>query len=67
MIINGWIKELNVADITRYAVNNARAKIIYNSLLVSFNSSDFPFQVICLSGATWDMVVSKYFIASDNV
>jgi len=31
---------------------HARAKIIYNSLLVSFNSSDFPFQVICFPGAT---------------
>ena len=28
IIINGWIKELNVAAITKYAVSKAKAKII---------------------------------------
>ena len=46
MIINGWIKELNVAAITKYAVSKAKAKIINNSLLVSLISSDLPFHVI---------------------
>ena len=67
IIMKGWTNELNVADITKYAVNKAKANIIYNSLLVYFSSSDFPFQVICLSGATWAIVVSKYLIASDKV
>ena len=46
MIIKGCTKELNVAAITKYAVINAKAKIKYISLVVSFNSSDLPFQVI---------------------
>ena len=40
------MNELKVAAITKYAVKKAKAKIINNSLLVSFNSSDLPFQVI---------------------
>ena len=45
-IINGCMNELNVAAITKYAVRSASAKIINNSLLVSFISSDLPFQAI---------------------
>ena len=41
MIIKGWINELNIAAITKYAVSKAKAKIINNSLLVSLISSDF--------------------------
>ena len=48
IIINGWMNELNVAAITRYAVNSAKANIIKSSLLVSLISSDLPFQVIWL-------------------
>ena len=46
IIINGCMKELKVAAITKYAVRSASVKIINNSLLVSFTSSDFPFQAI---------------------
>ena len=38
IIINGWMKELKVAAITKYAVSKAKAKIIINSLLVSLIS-----------------------------
>ena len=38
-----------------------------NSLLVSFISSDFPFQVIWLLGAELSITFSKYFIASTKV
>ena len=64
IIINGCINELKVAAITKYAVYKASANIIYNSFVVSFNSSDFPFQVICFSGATSCIVFSKNLIAS---
>ena len=67
IIMNGWIKELKVAAITKYAVSNAKAKIINNSLLVSLISSDFPFQVIWFSGAKSVITSSKYFIASVKV
>ena len=67
IIINGWMKELNVAAITKYAVNKAKTKIINNSLLVSLISSDFPFQVIWLLGAILDIVSSKNLIASIRV
>ena len=46
IIIKGWTNELKVAAITKYAVINAKAKIRNISLLVSFSSSDLPFQVI---------------------
>jgi hypothetical protein len=38
-----------------------------NSLLVSFNSSDFPFQAIWLVICESDKVFSMYLIASDKV
>ena len=44
-------------------MSKARIKIINNSLLVSFISSDFPFQVIWLSGAKFVITSSKNLIA----
>ena len=44
--MGGHLMGQKVAAITKYAVNKARAKIKYISFVVSFSSSDFPFQVI---------------------
>ena len=67
MIIVGWIKLLKLAAITKKAVSNAKANIINNSLLVSFNSSDCPFHAIWLLVSVSNKVCSKYFIASERV
>jgi len=44
---------------TKKAVNNASANIMNNSLLVSFNSSDFPFHSILASGVVSFTVFSR--------
>ena len=67
IIINGCTNELNVAAITRYAVNNAKANMIKSSLLVSFIFFYLPFHVIWLCGDTSVIIFSKYLIASERV
>ena len=67
IIMKGCRNELNVAAITKYAVNKANANIINNSLLVSFNSSDLPFHSIRASGTFSFTVFSSYFRASERV
>ena len=67
IITTGWIKLLKFAAITKKAVNNASANIINRSLLVSFNSSDFPFHSILASGVFLLTVFSRNSKASESV